>query len=80
MAILDINVNGQPVYSLADELSTRGRPMVLLTGYGALDLPERFRLWPRVAKPYDIALLTKVLARIRGGGRRVADGTAITID
>ena len=70
MAILDINVNGQPVYSLADELSTRGRPMVLLTGYGALDLPERFRLWPRVAKSYDIALLTRELARIRGGAAR----------
>ena len=63
VAILDINVNGQPIYPLADELLARGRPTILLTGYGAMDLPERLRAMARVTKPYDIAILTAELAR-----------------
>lgn len=66
VAILDINVNGRPVYPLADELVARGLPALLLTGYGAADLPERFRAWPRVAKPYDLAVLAKEVARAAG--------------
>lgn len=69
LAVLDINLNGRPVFPLADELLARGRPAVLLTGYGALDLPERFRLWPRVAKPYDLAVLVREIARVAAKSR-----------
>ena len=43
LAILDVNLNGEPIYPLADELLSRRKPFVLVTGYGAASLPERFR-------------------------------------
>jgi CheY-like chemotaxis protein len=57
LAILDVNLNGEMVYPLADELAARAIPFVLLTGYVSTDLPERFRKVPQVTKPYDQASL-----------------------
>jgi CheY-like chemotaxis protein len=67
IAILDINLNGKPVFPLADVLLAGGHPVMLLTGYGALDLPERFRACPRVSKPYDLGILTRELVRLAAG-------------
>jgi two-component sensor histidine kinase/ActR/RegA family two-component response regulator len=63
LAILDTNLNGEMVYPLADNLSARGIPFIFLTGYGASDLPERFRAAPRIAKPYDPGALSRELLR-----------------
>ena len=63
LALLDTNLNGEMVYPLADNLSARGIPFIFLTGYGASNLPERFRAAPRMAKPYDPASLTRELSR-----------------
>ena len=63
LAILDVNLNGEAIYPLADELLVRGKPFVLLTGYGAASLPERFRDLPRLSKPYDLAHLVKEIGR-----------------
>lgn len=63
LAILDVNLRGQPVYPLADELLARGLPVILLTGYQLSDLPERFRATPHVAKPYDPRRLAQAIAR-----------------
>ncbi len=59
LAILDVNLHGQMVYPLADELSRRGIPYLFLTGYAMETLPETFRGVPHLAKPYDAALLAK---------------------
>lgn len=64
-AVLDTNLNGEPVYPLADELSANGIPFVFVTGYEASNLPERFRSIPRVSKPFDPADLTKQLQRAK---------------
>ena len=50
-AVLDINLNGEMVYPLAELLDTRGIPFVFLTGYVASDIPERFRHHRRLQKP-----------------------------
>jgi DNA-binding response OmpR family regulator len=42
-AILDVNVGGAVVYPVADLLRGRGVPIILATGYGAGELPSRFR-------------------------------------
>lgn len=63
LALLDVNLGGDRVYALADELAGRGVPFVLLSGYGVMDLPERFRASPRVAKPYDPAALIREIDR-----------------
>lgn len=66
VATLDVNLNGEFVYPLADELLARGKPFLFLTGYGAADLPERFRALPRVSKPYDPVTLIRELGRTAG--------------
>jgi DNA-binding response OmpR family regulator len=69
VAILDVNMNGEMVYPLADELLARGTPFLFLTGYGTANLPERHRKAPRLSKPYDLDLLMKEMARVRSEGK-----------
>jgi DNA-binding response OmpR family regulator len=61
-AILDVNLNGQPVYPLADKLIERGIRFAFLSGYLARDLPVRFRDVGRLSKPYDPQALTRLIA------------------
>ena len=68
IALLDINLSGEMVYPLADELAGRGIPFVFLSGYGAGSGPERFRDRPRVAKPYELTELVKEVSRSLGRG------------
>ncbi len=64
LAILDVNLNGEMVYPLADELLAAGKPFLFLTGYVAMQLPERFRTQARVAKPYDPLSLVREIRRV----------------
>lgn len=64
LALLDVNLHGQAVFPLADELIARNVPVVLLTGYGAADLPERYRALPRLQKPYEPSMLLRELHRL----------------
>lgn len=52
-AVLDINLNGETVYDLADALITRGASVVFVTGYERWDIPERYRSLPLCLKPVD---------------------------
>ena len=61
LALLDINLSGDPVYPLADELSARGVPFIFLSGYLSAALPERFRGSPQIAKPHDPAALLEAI-------------------
>lgn len=67
-AVLDINLNGEMVYPLAEFLAAKKVPFVFITGYTAADLPERFRPCRRLAKPLDPELLRGVFLDIRGSG------------
>lgn len=66
VAVLDINLKGEKVYPLADELLARGIPLILMSGYVATDLPERFRSSSLIAKPHDpIVLVAEIQAAVR---------------
>ena len=39
-AILDVNLDGQEIYPVADILAKRGLPFVFVTGYGERSLPD----------------------------------------
>lgn len=52
-AILDLNLGGEPVYPVADQLSRRGIPYVFATGYGAEGVLAAYRSNPILAKPYS---------------------------
>src|SRR5262249_23758110 len=51
-AILDVHLNGQAVFPVADLLIERGIPFVFATGYGERGLPEKYRERPILQKPF----------------------------
>jgi DNA-binding LytR/AlgR family response regulator len=51
VALLDINLDGEDVYSLALELRRRGVPVIFATGYDESSLPDEFRDAPQIVKP-----------------------------
>ena len=51
-AILDVNLDGQEIYPVADILAKRGLPFVFVTGYGERSLPEPYRGRPALLKPF----------------------------
>lgn len=63
LAVLDVNLNGEMVYPLAEQLVARGVPLVFLTGYGIGHFPERLRTVSRVAKPHDRTALLREIGR-----------------
>ena len=61
IAILDVNLNGQPVSPVADALVARGTPFVFATGYGERGLPEPYRDRPTLKKPFQLEGLKQML-------------------
>jgi DNA-binding LytR/AlgR family response regulator len=66
-AVLDINLRGEMIYALADELTGRGVPIVFVTGYGADAVDGRFANFPVLQKPVDSAALRRVLDPLQTG-------------
>jgi len=62
-AILDINLDGELVYSLAELLTARKIPFVFATGYGAESIETRFEHIPVLQKPIEKDMLTRVFMR-----------------
>lgn len=50
-ALLDINLDGEMVWPLADALDERRIPYVLVSGFRRANLPERFAERPFLCKP-----------------------------
>lgn len=53
VAVLDIDLNGDKVFPIADELERRGVPFVFFTGRGDIAIPARFRHAAHLSKPFD---------------------------
>jgi CheY-like chemotaxis protein len=68
-ALLDVNLNGEAVYPVVDELQARGVPLIFVTGYSAGALPEPYRKLPRVVKPFDMRALVQLMAATFGAKR-----------
>jgi two-component sensor histidine kinase/CheY-like chemotaxis protein len=55
-AVLDVNLNGEMIFPVAEVLRSRGIPFVFSTGYGdQANFPSEFRIVPCVSKPFDRA-------------------------
>ncbi len=65
MAVLDVHLNGRPVFDFADTLAARGVPFAFATGYGERGVPERHRGRPVLQKPFQPEDLRRVLEQIR---------------
>lgn len=61
VAILDVNLAGEPIYPVAEALAGRGLPFVFSTGYGGAGIKEPFRDRPVVQKPFSQADLKRTL-------------------
>ena len=64
VAILDVNLDGQEVYPVAEILAKRGVPFVFVSGYGEGSLPEPYRSRPVLQKPFQVAQLKTALAAL----------------
>jgi CheY-like chemotaxis protein len=60
-AVLDVNLNSEPIYALADYLRARGIPIVFATGYGE-GVGNRASNAPVLEKPFTADQLTRALA------------------
>jgi CheY-like chemotaxis protein len=62
LAVLDVHVNGRPIFDFADRLAARGIPFVFATGYGPRGIPDRHAGRPVLQKPFQPDELKATLA------------------
>ena len=61
VAILDVNLNGQPISPVVEILIKRGLPFVFVTGYGQRGVPEPYRNTPTLQKPFQANALAQAI-------------------
>jgi CheY-like chemotaxis protein len=64
LAVLDVNLDGQEIYPVADILAKRGLPFVFVSGYGESSLPDPYRGRPCLQKPFQAEALKTTLAKL----------------
>ena len=62
LAMLDVNLAGEPSFPVADVLRARGIPFFFATGYGREGLHDDYRDAPVLQKPFRSRDLADVLA------------------
>lgn len=65
LAILDVNLNGERTYPLAQILSERGISFIFATGYGRASLDGRWNDAPMVQKPFQARDLAAAITAAR---------------
>jgi two-component SAPR family response regulator len=63
-AILDVKLYGSVSLPLVDDLIARGVPVILVTGYDAATLPDRFADTPWLPKPFSELDFDHVVAQV----------------
>jgi CheY-like chemotaxis protein len=53
-AVLDVNLNGEKSYPVADKLAARDVPFVFSTGYGRKSLQIGYASFPLLQKPFSL--------------------------
>jgi hypothetical protein len=62
---LDVNLGGEHVFPVADELVRRGVPVIFATGYDAASvLPPAHRDRPRLEKPFGAGELHRLASAV----------------
>lgn len=60
-AVLDLNLQGEMAFPVADALLDREIPFVFATGYDQADIPRRYHLTPRLEKPVGLPGIVRAL-------------------
>jgi DNA-binding response OmpR family regulator len=63
-AVLDVNLNGELIYPVADALRRRGTPFIFVTGYGADGIRADYLDAPIIAKPFDEKILARAIREL----------------
>lgn len=66
LAILDINLNGEEAYPVAEILRARHIPFIFSTGYAGASVRPEYQGAPRLIKPYQQEMLTAAIAAALG--------------
>ena len=61
VAVLDVNLNGQPITPVVEILVQRGVPFVFASGYGQRGVPESYRAIPTLQKPFQTDALARAI-------------------
>jgi CheY-like chemotaxis protein len=61
IAVLDVNLNGQPITPVVEVLVQRGLPFVFASGYGQRGVPEPYRSSPTLQKPFQVDALEQAI-------------------
>ena len=64
VALLDVNLGGEPVYPVADLLKTRGVPFAFISGYGQHAASARYGDVPTLAKPFRLTTVEDTIAEL----------------
>jgi DNA-binding response OmpR family regulator len=70
VALLDVNLGGNSVYPVADELIARGIPFAFMTGHDARSLPAPYHEIASLSKPYTAIDVEKTLGALLPNGER----------
>jgi CheY-like chemotaxis protein len=62
-AVLDLNLNGERTYPIAEALAARGVPFLFVTGYGAAGVEQDWINRPILQKPFEPHRLADALAQ-----------------
>ncbi len=63
-AILDLSINGEASYAVAEKLAARGIPFAFATGHGAARLQAPYNTAPVLGKPFDFDAVNALVARL----------------
>jgi len=63
VALLDVNLNGQQTFPVAEALAARGARFIFATGYGEGILPPSMQGGPILQKPFEQEALERALRR-----------------
>lgn len=67
LAVVDVNLGGEPSFPVADALQQRGIPFLFTTGYGQLGLPAPYSALPVLQKPFRKKDLEAALQALQAG-------------
>jgi CheY-like chemotaxis protein len=70
LAILDVNLDGEKVYPVAELLTERRIPFLFLSGYGQEAIPPDRPAWRACAKPFKSDELAQMLSEVLAPARR----------
>jgi two-component SAPR family response regulator len=77
-ALLDIRVHDGEVFPLADKLAALNIPFAFLSGFEPAALPEPYRAFPILTKPFDSMRLQSILSALVGSVEKASHSAGAT--